>query len=375
MGERLNLAFVFEGGREARLADVRAGRAPGEFFLGALELESAGHAVRVFDTEHWSPAPGGLSVLCSWLPPALWPNRVKAEMLARLRTGLTELNTAEVVVAGSSGTALALAILRSTGALVPDVVGIHCTLLNLAPNAWQRRTMRALFRRHWTLLYGEGELAGMAMRFGIPPDRMGVNQFGVDTSFWTPAEGVPMRGDACFSVGNDGRRDYATLCRAASRIPGRVRILTRHRLPDALPPNVEWIAGNWRQPGLSDAGLREAYRQADCVVVPLLESDQPSGQSVTLQAMACGTPVILTRTRGLWSSSMVRDGENALLVPPGDPVALAEAVGRLRTDAPLRARLVAEGLKTVRERADIRGYATRLEQVCQRVAKQRNTGA
>ena len=44
--------------------------------------------------------------------------------------------------------------------------------------------------------------------------------------------------------------------------------------------------------------------------------------------MACGTPVVATGTGG--SAEYLRDGENCLLVPPGDADALAAAVARLR---------------------------------------------
>ena len=57
---------------------------------------------------------------------------------------------------------------------------------------------------------------------------------------------------------------------------------------------------------------------AAVVVVPVKDVPQPSGQSVTLQASACARPVVLTRTRGLWDPDGLRDGDNVLLVPPGD---------------------------------------------------------
>ena len=43
--------------------------------------------------------------------------------------------------------------------------------------------------------------------------------------------------------------------------------------------------------------------------------------------MGGGTPVIATGTGG--SGEYLRDGENALLFPPGDPAALAAAIRRL----------------------------------------------
>ena len=48
--------------------------------------------------------------------------------------------------------------------------------------------------------------------------------------------------------------------------------------------------------------------------------------------MACGTPTVLTRTRGWWGETHLRDGENCVLVPPGRVDALRDAIRRLWDD-------------------------------------------
>jgi glycosyltransferase involved in cell wall biosynthesis len=83
--------------------------------------------------------------------------------------------------------------------------------------------------------------------------------------------------------------------------------------------------------------------------VPLRESAQPQGQSVTLQAMACGKAVILTRTRGLWGAGRMRHGENCHLVPAGDADALRAGIESLSTDGAYRAALGAAARRTVEE--------------------------
>jgi glycosyltransferase involved in cell wall biosynthesis len=64
------------------------------------------------------------------------------------------------------------------------------------------------------------------------------------------------------------------------------------------------------------------------------------------QALACGTPLVTADTPG--ARELLVDEENALLVPPGDPEALAAALRRLAADAELRARL-SEGGRAVYE--------------------------
>jgi glycosyltransferase involved in cell wall biosynthesis len=56
--------------------------------------------------------------------------------------------------------------------------------------------------------------------------------------------------------------------------------------------------------------------------------------NVTLEAMACGVPVVAARATG--STSLVTDGENGTLVPPGDVAGFADALARYIADPDLR---------------------------------------
>jgi glycosyltransferase involved in cell wall biosynthesis len=74
--------------------------------------------------------------------------------------------------------------------------------------------------------------------------------------------------------------------------------------------------------------------RAQFAVVP----SQAEGLSLAaLEARAAGLPVIATRVGGL--PEVVTDEVNGLLVPPQDPAALAQAIGRIAGDAHLRQRL------------------------------------
>jgi len=64
-----------------------------------------------------------------------------------------------------------------------------------------------------------------------------------------------------------------------------------------------------------------------------------------LEAMAAGLPVVTTPVGGI--PSLIRDGENGLLVPAGSPGALAQALGRLAADLELRGRLGEAGRRLV----------------------------
>ena len=83
--------------------------------------------------------------------------------------------------------------------------------------------------------------------------------------------------------------------------------------------------------------IPEIIRAVDAVVVASLA--EPFGLSA-LEAQACRTPVIGTNAGGL--PEFVEHEVTGLLVPPGQPEPLADAIERLLADADLRDSLVDE---------------------------------
>jgi starch synthase len=80
------------------------------------------------------------------------------------------------------------------------------------------------------------------------------------------------------------------------------------------------------------------YPAGDVTVVPSLT--EPFGL-VAIEAMACGKPVIASRVGGL--QEIVVDRVTGLLVPPGDPIALAGAIRELLGHPAEAARMGEEG--------------------------------
>ena len=83
------------------------------------------------------------------------------------------------------------------------------------------------------------------------------------------------------------------------------------------------------------ASVLRLFRAADASVLPSAWENFPH---TVVEALAVGCPVIATAVGGV--PEVVRDGENGLLVPPGDPAALAAAIARFFADerAPRAAR-------------------------------------
>jgi glycosyltransferase involved in cell wall biosynthesis len=76
-----------------------------------------------------------------------------------------------------------------------------------------------------------------------------------------------------------------------------------------------------------------------------------------LEAMALGTPLIASRVGGL--AEVLQDGVTALLIPPGDATALAQAIVRLHDDPELRRRLGEHAQRLQQARYSLEAMAAR----------------
>jgi len=101
--------------------------------------------------------------------------------------------------------------------------------------------------------------------------------------------------------------------------------------------------------GGDGVGPQAALARLDCLMLP---SKVEGFGLVLIEAMAAGVPVIAVDAGGV--RDVVTTGENGLLIPPGGDRATAElfarALATLRSDAALRDRLIAGGLKTVHDK-------------------------
>jgi D-inositol-3-phosphate glycosyltransferase len=112
--------------------------------------------------------------------------------------------------------------------------------------------------------------------------------------------------------------------------PGARRYVADHQLGDS----VQFLGARRDVAAVLQAG--------DIAVIP--SHFEALGLSA-VEALACGLPVVVSSVGGLLD--FVVDGENGLLCPPSAPDALAERLGRLLADAPLRATLAARARASV----------------------------
>jgi len=86
------------------------------------------------------------------------------------------------------------------------------------------------------------------------------------------------------------------------------------------------------------------YSECDVLVLP----SKTEGWGLSLmEAMACGKPVVASRTGGI--PELVRDGTDGILVRPGDVRGLADSIVKLLKDPDLRKEMGRNGMSRVRE--------------------------
>jgi glycosyltransferase involved in cell wall biosynthesis len=197
--------------------------------------------------------------------------------------------------------------------------------------------------------------------FRVPEQRLTVVPVGVETDVFTPPAGPRVAGRIVATASADvPLKGLVPLLEAVAKlrterdvelvVVGRPRengpaLQTIERL--GIGDAVRFVSG------LPERELVDLFGSASVGVVPSLYE----GFSLpAVELMSCGTPLVAT-TAGALPEVVGPDGETALHVPPGDPEALAAAVGRLLDDPDLAGRIGAAGRQRVIERFTWRAVA------------------
>jgi glycosyltransferase involved in cell wall biosynthesis len=227
----------------------------------------------------------------------------------------------------------------------------------LYQNSADRRTLRRVVPAWRSRVVGNGvdlarfapDPAGRAAvraELGVAPDELLVG-------------GVGRR------VEEKGIREYADAARA---LAGKARFVwvgpDDDDKPDALRDaevGIEFLGPRSDMP--------ELYSALDVFVLP---SYREGFSRSAMEAAACGLPMVLSDIRGC--REVGEHDRHLLMVPPGDAVALTDAVGRLLTDDGLRMRLGAAARERSLEEFDQRAVARTSIETYAAVARHRGLG-
>ena len=140
--------------------------------------------------------------------------------------------------------------------------------------------------------------------------------FHVDTNFWKNPNLDLNSNSKILFIGNDGNRDFELLNKIAAGLPETefIFVSSSEELLNNNLKNVQLIKGNWATSNLNDKQILKIYSQARITILPLKNTYQPSGQSVALQSMSTGVPVLISKTKGFWDEENYVDNENIFFV-------------------------------------------------------------
>jgi glycosyltransferase involved in cell wall biosynthesis len=241
-----------------------------------------------------------------------------------------------------------LALALPLGSRPPMVVAVHDPEPHLGEHHWRKRLARRLAypRASRFILYSAALRDIFAERNGIDPRIIETTSLGAYEVFreWgssfcsaaaTPT--VLFFGRLSPYKGLDVFYEAARL--VAHRHRNRVRfIVAGQALPNYVPqappqldpPATIEVTNRY----ISNTEVADLFGSATVVVCPYRDATQ---SGVALTAFAFGVPVVASAVGGL--PEYVVPEQTGLLVPPGNPAALADAIGRILDDSALATRI------------------------------------
>lgn len=292
-----------------------------------------------------------------------------ARLIGRLGPDLVHCNCFTMNVAGALGAALAG---------VPSIGTVHGAIYDLDTRG-RRSAYRLAGMLHKRLVTVSKYLGGeLHRRTGVAKSKIDVIYNGVSTPATHPERTESIRREfgisgTEFIVGSVGmfrpEKGHADLLEAVAlarqRVPGMQLLLVGdgRRKADLCRRSSELGLSSVVRFLPSGSDVASVLNAAQVFALP----SHTEGLSIaTIEAMSCGTPVVVTDCGG--PTEIVNDGVTGLVVPPCDPQAMADALVRVAEDATLRDCLGANGkaraLDSFSLDAMLQRYDRLYEEVC-----------
>lgn len=305
-GTPLQIAFLYVGPWQHEFEAHRRGEVPSHRLFFAHEMKQLGHRVSTFDVGQRGTA---LRHRVAWrLRQAWWAAHSGQDVIVATHEAASYLSLA-LRRLGLSSRKTAIVVLSVA---LPSVEGSRTA--SSAVKRWLLRSADLI------TVYSSDQLE--LLRPTLGRRRTAFLPLGVDTTFFTPPPTRRTASDV-LAVGTNPGKDYATLVRALPPKRSLVIVTDSENIQRATP-----FVGHKDVTFRSDvpiAELRDMYSSCAVLVLPLRDAQMSSGQTVLLENLALGTPVIATDT------ACIRDyvqHESVTLVAEGSVDELREALSR-----------------------------------------------
>lgn len=187
--------------------------------------------------------------------------------------------------------------------------------------------------------------------------------FSIDTEFWSDRSKVSSgnKNDIIF-VGNDGSRDVKLLTNLAEKLNNYNFIFVSNiqHLQNINIKNVELYSGKWGDGRITDMELKSLYLNSKLSIIPLKETSQPSGQSVALQSMSLGIPVLISRTKGFWDPETILENKDIFFIGESSVDAWKKKIEQIFEDKKLYESVQENAKMKVKENYSIEKFHHRL---------------
>jgi len=276
--------------------------------------------------------------------------------VAEARLTLSSAGNADVVIVGFPGHVDMLAakrVARGRPIVFNPLVSLEDTMVGdrglVSPRSVAASALRWVDRtafRGARLVVADTEAQAryFTEHFELPSERVAVCFVGADDRLFQPGPHVSGEFMVLFVGKLIPLHGLETILAAAALCPEiEFHIVGSGQLDDVLvtrPENVRC------EPWVDYEKLPDLYRSAGCALGIFGTSEKAARviPNKAFQALATATPLITADTPA--SRELLEHERDALLVPPGDPTALAAAVRMLAADGPLRDRIAARGRTT-----------------------------
>lgn len=225
----------------------------------------------------------------------------------------------------------------------------------------------------WMLEYAQKLNVGREMDLRYAPP-------GVDADLFHPLAERKLTDDPyilCVGRLDDPRKNIELLLQAYSRLPAALISQVQLVLAGAAgPPPYFW--SQVEALGLRDRVIYVAHPERKALVslyqraaLFALPSDEEGFGMVVIEAMACGIPVVSTRSGG--PDGIIANGHDGFLVPLDDAEAMAVRLTQLLHDATLNAEMGCQARRTIERRYDERVAGDAFIDIWQRMAHKAGT--
>jgi glycosyltransferase involved in cell wall biosynthesis len=289
------------------------------------------------------------------------------EHWAMARKLLGQLNEDDLVLCTGEDIGLPIALLFNlTGMpskLVIFAVAPHRTRFQWLSRFFNIQSQVDLFTTDTTF-----KVDALLQGLNLPSHQVSLLPTPTDVNFFKPGAANPKSRPIIASAGLE-QRDYQTLAIATQNLDADVKICavspnasskTKVTFPTVMPANMTSRHYPW-------ADFLQLYRDADVVVISLLQNHYSAGLTTLIEALACRRPVVMTRTPGLGATLI--DMGVAIGVEPGDAAGMEKAIVHLLANPDVAAAQAQRGYELVQQQYTSEHYVQNFATLCQKLSR------